>query len=156
MLFGQNDKIVVLVQSTAATDATASTRVDTQGYDYAEFIVVGPKAAATNSSVQLAALDIYEADTTTFATTYGVISGSTATSVTASTQFVIPTSNDTSNFYAVKLSVALQGHKRYLFTSMQPDNSTSFNLNTILCRLSRAETAPDTTTEMGIMGFGAV
>lgn len=155
MHFGINDKVVVLSQGTAATNATASTRVDTQGYDYAEFICVGP-VGATNASIQLAALDIYEADTTTYATTYGVISGSTATAVTSSTQFVIPTVNSSTDYYCVKVGVSLPGHKRYLFAKLQPDDSTSYHLNTLLCRLSRGKTTPDTTTEMGIQGFGSV
>jgi hypothetical protein len=59
-----NNKTVVLLNATIATNATTSAMVDRLGFDYAMINVVMPPATATNSSAKWTVLKLQESDTT--------------------------------------------------------------------------------------------
>lgn len=145
----QNVKIIPVACKTLGSSTNGTFRVDTLGFNYCMLTFNTPVAAATNSSAQIAVLDINEsdaADTNTVA-----VSGLAGTVGTAaSSQFVIPVHNDTANPACVPLFINLNGRKRYLQISFTPGASnTSFAINAIL---SRAYQAPNTNAERGVGG----
>lgn len=149
MIHAQNEKTVVLIgPGTAATNATASARVDTLGFRYATFDIFA-KATATDSSAKWTVLKLSEADTTTYSTNGDIatFTGTTNTVTSTSAGFVLQTNNDTTG-QPTRLHVDLKGRKRYLFVVTQP----GANGNTIFaqCRLGRGEEAPNTDTERGV------
>lgn len=152
MLPMQNDKTVVLAHglATVASGATASAAVlDTFGYDVATVEVSHPPATATNSSAKLAAFAIYESDATTFATTYPVAVGTT-NATAASGQFVLGEHNNTTYGAVARVTIPLQGRRRYLFVVTQPPATTNYNHIHVVGRLSRAEQAPIVASAAGV------
>lgn len=146
--------VVLHGPATAATNATASARVDCLGFRWATIEATLPKATATNSSAKWGVLKVTDADTTTYVATntYVALTGTTNTVTDATNGFVIGAQNDTSVGQVSKLHVDLRGSKkRYLFVVYQAADSHSTVL--IKADLSRAETMPDSTTEMGIGSY---
>ncbi len=143
-------KEVGLLMATAATNATASARVDTLGFDYASFRAWLPKATATNSSAKWAVLRITEADVTTVSSATAIVklTGTTNTVTDATNGYVIAAHNNTSDPQCTKLGLDLRGRKRYLFVTYQAADSHS--TCSISCSLSRAKDQPDTDTARGV------
>lgn len=149
MIYSQHVKTVVLVPpGTLATNATATARVDTLGYDYATFTVIQGNAAGTNVSAKWASLSLSAGDTTnaTSSTTLTDFVGSTNTAVTSG--FVIQPNNNTSGGLVHEFQVDCRGKPRYLFFNGQPHATN--NTVAVLCKLSRAEQAPVTDAQRGV------
>jgi len=149
MIPEQNSKVVVLLGPvTAATNADSTNYFDTLGYDYAVIDVAVPAATATNSSAKLQVLSLTEGDTTSSFAAFGTFTGTTNTTA-AATEFVIPVWNNTSLGGVHRFYIDLRARKRYIKIADRPAASHTIIYSTV--SLSRAETAPDTDTERGVM-----
>lgn len=149
MIASQNNRTVVLLgPGTLPTNATATARVDTLGYDYATVTVLQGPATATNSSARWASLFFSHGDSTssTAATNIASLVGSTTTAATSG--FVIAANNNTSTGIAQRFGIDLRGKGRYLFFSGQP-HATNNNV-AVVCELSRAEVSPSTDAQRGV------
>ena len=151
MIHLQDVKKVALLMATAATNATASARVDTLGFNYCTFLATLPKATATNSSAKWGVLKITEGDTTAVSSASAIVklTGTTNTVTDATNGFVIAANNNTSDPQITELGVPCGGaRKRYLFVTYQAaDSHSTVNLT---AHLSRAMEAPNTDTERGV------
>jgi hypothetical protein len=149
MIWPQNTRTVILVAAgTLATNATATARLDTLGYDYATIEVVQGPSAATNSSAKWASLFFSEGDTTTAASSANITALVGTTNTSATSGFVIQGNNDNTTGIVHKFQIALNGRRRYLFLNGQPHqtNSTVF----VKAELTRAQQSPDTDTERNV------
>jgi hypothetical protein len=150
MIWHQATKVMHSIPTTscATNNTSALLTVDTLGYDYCT-IDVGHTTAATNASTKWTALTVYEHDTTTFATTYTVVAGTTNT--TASTgQFIINGFNgDTASTQTriTRIGIACNNARRRYLSVVPAPGSTTYSACFAMATLSRAKLAPDTTTE---------
>ncbi len=133
MIHGQNDKIVQLfAPQSVATNGTASGTVSCVGFDYAEILLSLATAAASNVDGTVA---VSEGDGTSFAT---------ATEMNVTT--VAP---NTSTPQLYKWSLDLRKRKKNLKIQYNPNTNVA-RVASCVCRLSRAETVPDSLTEKGL------
>lgn len=140
MIFGQTDKVVVVIKpQSIATDATATGSFDTLGYSYAQLDVVLDSSAAVSNNP--AVLAVSEGDTTTAYTDVTALVGD------GSGGFTVPNVH-TANATVVRLNIDLKKRKRYLKLSQTSGGAA--NISTTIARLSRAAVQPDTTTEAGV------
>jgi len=156
MIYAQATKNVMLHgPATAATNATASARLDTLGFRYATIEAILPKATATNASAKWGVLKLTEADVTTVSSASALVAftGTTNTVTDATNGYVIAAQNDTSLGQVTKLHVDCRARKRYLFVTYQAGDSHSTVV--LKAELSRAEEMPNTDTERGV-GVSAI
>lgn len=126
-------KVVPLYPRSIATNATASVTVDTLGFNHAKIYV----------NVGVASSDV-----TVMHLSDGTASNSFATVSTfvGGTGFTIPTAN-TSLGYVAEMSVDLRKRHRYLRLLVENTSVATVVAGEVI--LSRAEIAPDSTTERG-------
>ena len=145
----QNTKSVVLVaNSTIASDSTTSYSFDTRGFKYAVVDIVA-KATATNTTTKFGVLKVTESDDTTYGngTAIVALTGTTNTVTDATNGFVINAHTNTTGA-STKLFIDLTGRKRYLFLTIQ--GGSSHSTITAKAELSLAEQAPDSVSERGL------
>lgn len=139
MIHAQNTKAVLMIKPVSvATNATQTGIVDCRGFRHARIYVALDSAAdATNNP---AVLDLLESDDT-------VVTNAVTVSV-ADTGWTVPAaSTDTPQLVA--FDVNLKKRKRYL--RLRSTSAGAAQLQSAIAVLSRAEAAPDTTTEMGLV-----
>jgi hypothetical protein len=154
---------------TGAAAAPTSNVIDTQGYDYAEFVAsIGTASSmfSTASSTGLSPLALWESDATSSATALssglqvpGAAFGVSATVAAPTSLYpenqtfpastVPSTSNDANSLWII--NVDLKGRKRYLQLKAGVSTSTSTSLviaMDALVRLSRADVPPHLPSQM--------
>lgn len=149
MKHAQDNKSVVLVANTTiASDSTTSYSFDTRGFKYAVVDIV-TKATATNTTTKFGVLSISEADVTNVssATAIVALTGTTNTVTDATNGFVINAFTNTTGI-STKLFIDLTPRKRYLFLTIQ--GGSSHSTITAKAELSMAERAPDSISERGL------
>ena len=113
--------------------------LDTRGYDYATFIVIGTTSnTATNNP---STLSVTEGDTTSSMAAIATLTGDNTTS-----GFTIPnspTATTTAPFAVINVNCIRR--KRYLTVNIVPTTTQTF---TVLALLSRAEQAPVSATDV--------
>lgn len=142
MIHAQNDKVVsALPAGVTGSSETASLVIDTAGYDHASVTVMrAANAATTFASV----LRVEESDNNSdYSSVTALVGGGNG-------GFTIPTVSATGVVSVVKLDIDTKAKKRYLRVSMTP--STAVNV-AMSARLSRAEVAPATAAEAGVIGL---
>jgi hypothetical protein len=141
MIHAQNDKVVsALPVGTTGANETATLVIDTAGYDHASVTVMrAANAATTFASV----LKVEESDNNSDYSNVTALVGGGAGG------FTIPTAT-TGVASVVKMDIDTKAKKRYLKVSMTP--STAVNV-AMSARLSRAEVAPATAAEAGVIGL---
>lgn len=142
MFHAQFDKVLATLP-TAAVGATATSTltIDRLGYDH---VSVSAIRASNASTVFASVLKVEESDA----------SGSGYSDVTAlvgggTGGFSIPAVSDTNAAAIVKLDIDARAKKRYLRVSMTPGASATL---AIVASLSKAEVAPSTVGEKGVIG----
>ena len=142
MFHAQFDKVLATLP-TAAVGATATSTltIDRLGYDH---VSVSAIRASNASTVFASVLKVEESDA----------SGSGYSDVTAlvgggTGGFSIPAVTDTDAAAIVKLDIDARAKKRYLRVSMTPGASATL---AIVASLSKAEVAPSTVGEKGVIG----
>jgi len=140
MIHLQNTKVVRLYPRSVATNATASVTCDCLGFSHALVIVNGGVASSNMTTLALS-----DGTASNSFTTISTFNGGTATST--SVGFVIPTA-DTSNGVSVMMSVDLRKRERYL--KLAAENTSIAHVIGAEIILSRAQIAPDDTTERGV------
>ena len=143
MFHAQNDKVLATLP-TAAVGATATSTltIDRLGYDH---VSVSAIRASNASTVFASVLKVEESDS----------SGSGYSDVTAlvgggSGGFSIPAVSDTNSAAIVKMDIDARAKKRYLRVSMTPGASATLG---IVAHLSKAEEAPVSASEAGVIGL---
>lgn len=144
MIHAQNEKVVADVPTAAVgATATATLTIDTLGYDHASISVI----RASNASQTFAnVLRVDEGDTTSsYSTITSLVGGGTG-------GFSIPTiaASATGAASIMKIDVDTRARRRYLRVSYTPGASATVG---IVANLSRAETAPVTAGEAGVIGL---
>lgn len=156
----QENKQVILLNQTIATNATTSAMIDRLGFDYASIEVVMPPATATNSSAKWTVLKLTEADTTSVSSTgiAGFIGTTNSTAATGTAaEFVIAANNVTAvggttaangGGQVTRMNLSLVGRKRYLFLIIQANAShqTAF----AQAHLYRGAEMPDSASEANV------
>lgn len=142
-------KFLPLKVGTAATNATAGYSIDRLGYNYATINIAQSPSSATDSADKWVVLKVQEGDTTTAYSDITAFTGSTNTSVTAG--FVIQPTSNTASPTIQTIAIDLKNRKRYLNLILHPDANNGAHYAEAI--LERGETAPDTTTEQGVINF---
>ena len=137
MLHLNSVKTVQLYPRSVATNATASVTVDTLGFNHAKVLV--------NVGVASSDLTVLHLSDGTASNSFATISG-----FVGGTGFTIPSAN-TSLGYVAEFSVDLRKRNRYL--RLQAENTSAATVLGASIILSRAEIAPDSTTERGSAVF---
>lgn len=151
MIHADNTKTVVsLLETGVVTNATTNTTIDTQGYEYADIVVAVEPADATNSDYKLTSLVFYDAPTTDVSNQTAIdgLTGTTNSTATSS-QFVLPTNNDTSTPQTIRALIDLTDKERYIHVTLQ-GSSTAMNTVAVMANLSRAKEAPTTAANKGV------
>ena len=142
MIHAQNDKVLAeLPAGVTGSTATASLTVDTLGYDYASVMVM----RASNSATTFASvLKVEEGDTTSsYSNVTALVAGGTG-------GFTLPAISEagTASVSVVKLDIDTKAKKRYLKVSYTPAATANVSIS---ARLSRAEVAPVSNAEVGVL-----
>ena len=142
MVHAQNDKVVAEVPAAAiGSTATATLTIDTLGYDHASVTVM----RASNSATAFAnVLKVEEGDTTaSYSNVTALVAGGTG-------GFTVPaiSAAGTNSASVVKLDVDCKAKKRYLRVSYSPAATANVAIS---ARLSRAEVAPETASDAGVL-----
>lgn len=142
MIYAQGTKYLHIVKQQAATAGATLTSdlVDTKGFDYVTFVVVGTTSdnATNNPSV----LKVQEADDTN-ATSFADIAELVGDGASGFTVPSSPTSTTTAPFAV--LGVSLLGRKRNLRMQISPLTTQTFS---VVAQLTRANEMPNNTTEI--------
>lgn len=141
MIHAQNDKVVALLP-TAAVGATATSTltIDRLGYDH---VSVSAVRASNASTVFASVLKVEESDDdSSYANVTALVGG-------GSGGFAIPAVSNTNAAAVVKIDIDARAKKRYLRVSMSPGASATL---AIVARLSRAEEAPVSAADAGVIG----
>lgn len=139
MIHAQNTKKVVVIKpASIATNATSTGNIDCLGYDYCSIDIIADTAAAVsnNPSVML----VKEGDTTS---SFAAVPG-----LTGDTDFTIANA-DTANAAITTLDINLKARKRYLQVSLTAAGAAT--IYAVTATLSRAEQAPTTATNRGVL-----
>lgn len=142
-------KFIPLKVGTAATNATAGYTIDRLGYDYCTINVVQSPASATDSADKWVVFKVQQGDTTSAYADLTTFVGSTNSSVTSG--FVIQPTSNTASPTMQTLGISCKNLGRYLLLILHPDANNGAHYAEAI--LSRGKTAPDTTTEQGIINF---
>lgn len=142
MIHAQNDKVLATLP-TAAVGATATSTltIDRLGYDH---VSVSAIRASNASTVFASVLKVEESDdNSSYSNVTALVGGGTG-------GFSIPAVSDTNNAAIVKMDIDARAKKRYLKVSMTPGASATLG---IVARLSKAEEAPVSASEAGVIGL---
>lgn len=117
--------------------------VDTNGYNYATFIV---QVGATD--IAMSALKVQESDTS--GSGFADISGADLSSGSdiEGNATAVPSSTDDDSIHVLQMS--LTGRKRYLDLVATAGNGSTGTYLSAVCLLSQAKLAPDTVAEHGL------
>ena len=144
MIHAQNTKLISVTPPAAIVDNTsyATAEVDTNGFDYAQYIVY---LGATD--IAMTALRVTESDTAGSGhdNVTGLIFG-TSNNIAGSTS-ALPSATDDNTFQV--FDIDLRGRKRYLDLVATAGDGTAGTFAAILCILSRAGEAPITAANRG-------
>lgn len=141
MFHAQFDKVLATLP-TAAVGATATSTltIDRLGYDH---VSVSAIRASNASTVFASVLKVEESDdNSSYSNVTALVGGGTG-------GFSIPAVTDTDAAAIVKIDVDARAKKRYLKVSMTPGASATL---AIFASLSKAEVAPSTVGEKGVIG----
>lgn len=149
MVNAQNIKVVTLnVGALSSTAAAVSDYVDTRDYHYATFIVVGPKATATNSSQTFTSLKLTNGNTTS---SFANVSGYVGATAASATEFVLPINNDTAAWISVLWHVDLRRYNTRYYQVSGQTPAAGYTSTTIVCLLTRGDKDPNTAAEHGVL-----
>lgn len=138
MLLAQVGDISTLNTGTVATNATSRHYIDTKGFDAIDILVSAPKATATNGTGTFTSLALQHSDTTDASNFSTIVEGTSGTPT--SSQFSMPTNNDTDAWTDVRFSLKKDGRKRYVGVLVQA--AASYNTLGISAYLHRAKEGP--------------
>lgn len=141
----ENTKVARVYPRSVATNATASVTLDCIGFSHALVLVNGGIASSNLTTVALG----FGTASNSF-TDVAAFTGGAATSTTVG--FVAPTA-DTDNGVSVLYSVDLRKRERYM--RVKAENTSVAHVIGAEVLLSRAQIAPDTTTERNVNVFVA-
>jgi hypothetical protein len=142
MILDQTGKHVTLNTGVVATDATSRHYVDSNGFGAVDILVSAPKATATNGTGTFTSLALQHSDTTDATNFSTIVEGTSGTPT--SSQFSMPTNNDTDAWTDVRLSLAKQGsRKRYVGVLIRA-TAAAYDDVSISAMLSRAAEGPVT------------
>ena len=140
----QKAKWVMVTAPAAIVDnaSLTTTEIDTLGWDYCEYIVI---LGATD--IAMTALTVTESDTSGsgHANVTGLIWG-TSTNSDGSTS-ALPSATDDNTFQIAQID--LRGRKRYLDLTATVGDGAAGTFVTVIARLSRGDTSPNSATEAG-------
>lgn len=142
MFHAQNDRVLATLP-TAAVGATATSTltIDRLGYDH---VSVSAIRASNASTVFASVLKVEESDNNSdYSDVTALVGGGTG-------GFSIPAVTDTSAAAVVKMDIDARAKKRYLKVSMTPGASATLG---IVAHLSKAEEAPVSASEAGVIGL---
>lgn len=142
MFHAQNDKVLATLP-TAAVGATATSTltIDRLGYDH---VSVSAIRASNASTVFAGVLKVEESDNNSdYSNVTALVGGGTG-------GFTIPAVSDTNSAAIVKMDIDCRAKKRYLKVSMTPGASATIG---IVAHLSKAEEAPVSASEAGVIGL---
>lgn len=141
MIHAQNDKVVALLPTAAVgSTATSTLTIDRLGYDH---VSVSAVRASNASTVFASVLKVEESDDdSSYANVTALVGG-------GSGGFTIPAVSATGSASIVQLNIDARAKKRYLKVSMTPGASATL---AIVARLSRAEEAPVSAADAGVIG----
>lgn len=142
MFHAQNDKVLATLP-TAAVGATATSTltIDRLGYDH---VSVSAIRASNASTVFASVLKVEESDNNSdYSNVTALVGGGTG-------GFTIPAVSDTNSAAIVKMDIDARAKKRYLKVSMTPGASATLG---IVAHLSKAEEAPVSASEAGVIGL---
>jgi hypothetical protein len=140
MIHAQNDKVVALLPTAAVgSTATSTLTIDRLGYDH---VSVSAVRASNASTVFASVLKVEESDDdSSYANVTALVGG-------GSGGFTIPAVSATGSAAIVKIDIDARAKKRYLKVSMTPGASATL---AIVARLSRAEEAPVSAADAGVL-----
>lgn len=146
MMIGQNTKEVISLDTAITSGETHVAVIDTKGYDQCDIILFNENAGTAATNGTSIALYIKEDDTS------DVSNATTFAGFIAGTDFTLPTRTSTTSDLIARFSVDCRARQRYLFVGHTPMTTAA---SIIHARLSRPDSAPDTTTEVGSIVFVA-
>lgn len=142
MIFGQNDKDVVVINAASvATNATATGIVDTLGFEQAHLRVLLDSSASTTNAPTT--LKVSEGDTST---AFSDITELTGGSSEGNFPLPAPTTNVAT---VLRMSADLRKRKRFLQVSVTPGGAD--RIVGVIATLSRPNEAPTTDAAMGLV-----
>ena len=142
MIHAQNDKgLATLPTAAVGATATSTLTIDRLGYDH---VSVSAIRASNASTVFASVLKVEESDdNSSYSNVTALVGGGTG-------GFSIPAVSDTNNAAIVKMDIDARAKKRYLKVSMTPGASATLG---IVAHLSKAEEAPVSASETGVIGL---
>lgn len=142
MIHAQNHKVVAELPTAAVgSTATATLTIDTRGYDHASVTVL---RASNASTVFANVVKVEESDdNSSYSNVTALVGGGTG-------GFSIPAVSNTSSAAILKLDIDTKAKKRYLKVSYTPGASATVAM---VARLGRAEEAPSTASDAGVIGL---
>jgi hypothetical protein len=148
MICGQNENIQILrLATSAATNATASSAAfDMNGYKAGKMYVIAAAATATNASAKFDSLTL-EYSSASNAGWVTQFQGTTNTSTTNTSQFVISGNNNTSLNYIAEFNFVPRD--RYYRVVVQ--GPTGYNTTSVIGFGYRADEIPSTAAEAGVV-----
>ena len=154
MKHAMNTKTVAMaLPAVISTAATSAHTVDTLGYNFAHLVLTTQPAAATDSSTKWVTYTLSHG-TTTDASNHTTISGlqGTTNATATSSQFVLPTHNDTELGMVVNAFVNMEKKERILRFVGKPQSAgtatTSLWSATAILGMANHE-SPDTAEKQG-------
>lgn len=142
---------LIRAPGTVSTSATTTASVDTAvlgGASTLQLLIASPPATATNASARWSVLRLESSnDLSTWSTVPGCDGTTNATAT--STQFVLPTWNNTAVGQTVRFEVPYCGvYGRYFRLVFQPPN-TNYHTVAAIALIGRTAFSPDTDAERG-------
>jgi len=148
MIHGSNEKPVsVILAAATATNATATGRIDTLGFEFCSIsVVLDSVAAVSNKPAVLKVAESDDTNSSNFTDITALVGGGTG-------GFTIPSMSSTSASI-IKFDINLLGRKRYLRVSETP--LVASHATAVVAQLSRANALPISTTTLGTAAYVAI
>lgn len=148
MLYGQNENVQILrLATSAATNATASSNAfDMNGYKAGKMYVIAAAASATNASAKFDSLTL-EYSSASNGSWVTQFQGTTNTSTTNTSQFVIAANNNTNLNYIAEFNFVPRD--RYYRVVVQ--GPTGYNTTSVIGLAYRADVIPTSASEAGVV-----
>lgn len=143
MISAQQQKYVNVTPPAAIIDNAAATTaaVDTNGWDYCQFLVIFGAMDIAVSVMKMRESD----DDSTYADVTGLVWG-TSNNIAGSTS-TVPSSTDDNKIFV--FDIDLRGRKRYMDLSLTLGDGATGTYVTVIAILSRAKDGPVTAAERG-------
>lgn len=141
MINGSNEKPVsVILAAATATNATATGRIDTLGFEFCSIsVVLDSTSAVSNKPAVLKVAESDDTNSSNFADITALVGGGTG-------GFTIPSMSSTSASI-FKFDINLLGRKRYLRVSHTPQAAS--HATAVVAQLTRANALPISATTLG-------